>query len=84
MTTNAPSGAQLFGHFVNYALDPIVEADYSDFIWDLNLDKRIYARNQFTATLFFTAHNLFDGSQYVFGDIPNPDRWVEAGIRFKF
>jgi len=36
------------------------------------------------AELFLTAHNLFNGSQYTFGDSKNPGRWIEAGIRFKF
>ena len=78
-------GGELFGHYVwwdNH--DPFANASYDDFIWDLNLRKVVYNRNKTSATLFFTAHNLFTGAQYQFGDSKNPERWVEAGIRFKF
>jgi vitamin B12 transporter len=80
--------AQLLGHYVWWDFDAaskaIGGANYDDFIWDLNLNKRFWF-NQKTATeLFFTAHNLFNGSQYTFGDSKNPERWLEAGIRVSF
>jgi vitamin B12 transporter len=76
--------AQLFGHYVWWDLDPSYGACCDDFIWDLNLNKKIYSREKTSAKLFLTAHNLFNGSQYTFGDIENPERWVEAGIRVGF
>jgi vitamin B12 transporter len=76
--------ALLFGHYVWWDLDGALEAQYDDFIWDLNLNKRIYAEKKTSAELFFTAHNLFNGSQYTFGDSRNPDTWLEAGIRIRF
>ena len=76
--------ALLFGRYVWWDLDSVWQASYDDFIWDLNLNKRIYARAKTSAELFFTAHNLFNGSQYTFGDSKNPDTWLEAGIRVKF
>ena len=76
--------ALLFGHYVWWDLDPVWEASYNDFIWDLDLNKRIYAKEKTAAELFLTAHNLFNGSQYTFGDSKNPGRWIEAGIRVKF
>ena len=80
--------AQLFGHYVWWDFDAaskaIGGANYDDFIWDLNVNKRIYAREKAAAELFLTAHNLFNGSQYTYGDSKNPERWLEAGIRVKF
>ena len=76
--------ALLFGHYVWWDLDPVWEASYNDFIWDLNLNKGIYAKGKTSTELFLTAHNLFDGAQYTFGDSKNPGRWIEAGIRVKF
>jgi vitamin B12 transporter len=80
--------AQLFGHYVWWDFDDISkaqwDADYDDFIWDLNLEKRIFSHNKSAPRLFLTAHNLFNGSQYTFGDIKNPKRWMEAGIRINF
>jgi len=79
---------QLFGHYVWWDFDAISkaqwDADYDDFIWDLNLNKKIFSRNKSAAKLFLTAHNLFNGSQYTFGDMRNPKRWLEAGIRINF
>jgi vitamin B12 transporter len=76
--------AELFGRYVWWDLDRAFEAKYDDFIWDLNLSKQIPIHEEMAAQLFFTAHNLFQGSQYTLGDRKNPGRWVEAGIRFKF
>lgn len=76
--------AQLFGHYIWWDLDPSWEADYDDFVWDLNLNKKIYSNEKAATEVFFTAHNIFDGSQYFFGDNKNPQRWIEGGIRVKF
>ncbi|HUT70342.1 MAG TPA: TonB-dependent receptor [Desulfatiglandales bacterium] len=76
--------ARLCGHYIWWDLDGALEARYDDFIWDLNLIKRIYAEAKTSAELFLTAHNIFKGAQYTFVDSKNPDRWIEAGIRVKF
>lgn len=76
--------AQLFGHYMWWNFDPALGASYDDFIWDLNLNKKICSYKRTTTEIFFTAHNIFNGSQYTLGDIQNPERWVEAGLRFLF
>lgn len=76
--------AQLFGHYVWWDYDAALKASYDDFIWDLNLNKKIRTNAKTTPELFLTAHNIFNGSQYSLGDSKNPDRWVEAGIRVTF
>jgi vitamin B12 transporter len=76
--------AQLFGHYVWWDSDPAWKASYDDFIWDLNLNKRMWSKEEAAAEVFVTGHNIFNGSQYIFGDIKNPGRWVEAGIRVSF
>jgi vitamin B12 transporter len=76
--------AQLFGHYIWWDTDPFSNSSYDDFIWDLNLNKKIYSKKTTSTEIFFTAHNLFNGAQYPVGDNKNPRRWVEAGIRVKF
>ncbi|GAH45443.1 unnamed protein product, partial [marine sediment metagenome] len=80
--------ALLLGHYIWWDFDApskaLWGANYDDFIWDLNLNKGIYAKEKIKTELFLTAHNLFDGAQYTFGDSKNPGRWIEAGIRVKF
>lgn len=76
--------AELFGHYVWWDLDPAFGASYDDFIWDLNLNKKVGSYENTCFDIFFTAHNIFDGAQYTNGYIKNPDRWVEAGLRVKF
>ena len=66
------------------ALDAAFGASYDDFIWDLNLNKKVWSNQRNVLELFGTAHNLFDGSQYTNGDDRNPGRWVEAGLRVRF
>ncbi len=80
--------AHLFGHYIYWDFDALSkaawEADYDDFIWDLNLNKKMWSKEEVAAELFITGHNIFNGSQYTFGDSKNPERWVEAGIRVSF
>jgi vitamin B12 transporter len=76
--------AQLSGRYVWWNLDPTLRASYDDFIWDFNLSKKIYSQGKSAVEVFFSAHNIFNGSQYTFGDIINPGRWVEAGTRISF
>jgi vitamin B12 transporter len=76
--------AQLFGHYIWWDLDAAYQADYGDWIWDLNLSRKMLATEQFTAKLFLTAHNLLNGNQYSSVDTKNPRRWIEAGIKITF
>ncbi len=76
--------AELFGRFVWWNVDPRYHASYDDFIWELNINKRIFSGKTMNTEIFLTAHNLFGGEQFSDGDFRNPDTWVEAGIRFKF
>jgi vitamin B12 transporter len=76
--------AQLFGHYIWWNVDAALQGKYDDFIWDLHLNKKIYATEKTVAEIFLTAHNIFNGSQYLSGDYKNPRRWIEAGLTFKF
>jgi vitamin B12 transporter len=76
--------AELFGHYVWWNVDEYYMAEFDDFIWDLNLNKRIWSKEKAATELFLTAHNIFNGSQYAYGDSKNPETWIEAGLRFKF
>jgi vitamin B12 transporter len=76
--------AELFGHYVWWNLDSSYMAKYDDFLWDLNLTKKIFVQQKTSTEVFLTAHNLFNGDQYTLGDSKNPRRWIEAGIRIKF
>jgi vitamin B12 transporter len=76
--------AQLFGHYVWWDFDPAWKGSYDAFIWDFNASKKAWSRVTTAVELFFTAHNLFNSSQYLIGGIENPGRWVEAGTRISF
>ena len=76
--------AELFGHYVWWNLYSAANAKYDNFLWDLNLTKKIFLQERTSPELFLTAHNLFNGAQYTYGESKNPRRWVEAGIRIKF
>ncbi len=75
---------QLFGHYVWWNADGALNGQYNAFIWDLNVRKKICSTEMTDTELFLTAHNLFNGSQYASGEMKNPRRWVDAGLRFKF
>jgi len=76
--------ALLKGHYIWWNADPSFNGEYSSFIWDLNLIKKVYTTDRKTVELFLTAHNIFNGSQYVIDLFKNPRRWIEAGARLKF
>lgn len=76
--------AQLFGHYVWLDEPAEVEAKYSAFVWDLNVQKNVYQSDHIKADLFLTAHNMFNGSQYTSSLNKNPRRWIEGGLRVTF
>ncbi|MDY7031240.1 MAG: TonB-dependent receptor [Thermodesulfobacteriota bacterium] len=76
--------AELYGHFIWWDLDESLNAEYDDFIWDFNLNKRVYNTEMTKTELFFTIHNIFNGLQYLYEENKNPERWMELGIRFHF
>ena len=76
--------AQLFGHYIWWDLDGAFQADYGNWIWDLNLARKILDTRQFAAKVFLTAHNLLNGDQYTYVENKNPKRWIEAGINITF
>ncbi len=76
--------ALLKGRYVDWNASPLFQGKYDALTWDINLSKEITLTEAVTAELFFTAHNLFNGSQYHFAVYQNPRRWFEGGIRFTF
>ncbi len=76
--------ARLFGHYAWWNLLKDFEANYNDFIWDLNINKKICCKKNTGAEIFFAVHNIFDGLHSTQPDDKNPGRWIEAGVRFSF
>ena len=76
--------AQLAGTYVWWNLPASAGAKYDDFIWDLALTKKFHTSGTTTVDVFFSVHNLFNGSQYTLNIYPNPGRWAEGGVRFSF
>ena len=50
----------------------------------LQPQKKNQASNRGDLTVFFTARNIFNGSQYMIDSWKNPGRWVEGGITYRF
>jgi len=75
---------QLFSDFVDYNYDENRDPQKYNPIWDLNIIKTFAIRKRYNTELYFTGHNLFNGSQYSDGYNVNPDRWFEIGARYKF
>ncbi len=78
--------ADLRGHYIWWnadSQDPLPQAKYNGFVWDLSVTGRVYNGNTLSASLFLTAHNIFDVSEDSSSIYPTPRRWVEAGTRFE-
>ena len=74
--------ALLKGHYIWWI--NAFNGDYNSFVFDLNVIKSIYKKEDQTLEAFLTAHNIFNASQYAVGDYKNPKRWIEGGLRYKF
>ncbi len=80
--------AQLTGRYIWWDLAPTMPAypnpAYDTFIWDLTATKKFQTSGKTTLESFLTVHNIFGGNYYTLSFYPNPGRWVEGGLRFKF
>jgi vitamin B12 transporter len=76
--------AQVSGRLRFFDNDESIGGKYDDFIWDFNVSKAITIYHGLRPQLFFTAHNLFNGSQYQDFGNRNPGRWLEGGVRLHF
>ncbi len=76
--------ALLQGHYIWWNMDDSNNAKYNAVIWDLNMIKKLRTEGKSTWDIFFTAHNLFNGSQYWQEFYKNARRWIEAGVRLNF
>lgn len=76
--------AMLKGHYIWWNNGPGSNGKYTAMIWDLNVGKNIYGKDDRNVELFLTAHNLFNGSQYALEFFKDARRWVEGGIRVTF
>lgn len=81
---NRSFSALLQGHYIWFNEDSRLNPKYSSFIFDLNLVKKVYLQKGRTVSVFATAHNIFNGSQYWADIYKNASRWFEAGLRYKF
>jgi vitamin B12 transporter len=76
--------ALLIGHYVWWDTPSEFQSKYNAFVWDISLMKKIDLSQKVKGEIFFTAHNIFNGAQYIVGDTKNPRRWIEGGVRVRF
>ena len=53
-------------------------------IWDLHLTQKLLPGKESSPELFFSAHNIFNGAQYLVDFRANAPRWFEGGARWRF
>lgn len=76
--------ALLLGRHINWNATAEDMSSYHSILLDLNVIKRVYQHKDASLEGFVAAHNLLNSSQYLMAFYPNPERWFEAGLRFKF
>ena len=74
----------LTGRHIFWNMGPSNDGHYGGLIWDLHLGATLLKREENSLELFFSGHNLFNGSQTQQGMIPTPGRWFEGGMRIRF
>lgn len=83
---NAPLGllAIVNGNYAWWNAEDFHLAQYNPIIWNLHLTQKLLPGNELSPEIFFTGHNLFNGSQYWDNWYMNTRRWIEGGVRFRF
>lgn len=78
--------ATLKGRYLHWHGEPDGLGKYTAMIWDLHIAKKVFSFTDERQAIeaFFSAHNLFNGSQYPAFPFRNPQRWFEGGVRFYF
>jgi len=74
----------LTGRHIYWNTDPSYNASYGGLIWDLHLGAILYKHEHNSLELFFSGHNLFNGNQNNWDQIPSPPRWYEGGLKVRF
>jgi vitamin B12 transporter len=74
----------LRGHYIWWNAEAALNGRYKAMIWDLHLSRRFLEKGDTALEAFFTTHNLFNGAQYLDSVFPNPRRWFEGGVRWRF
>ncbi len=76
--------ALLQGRHINWNATPEDMSQYHSILLDLNITKKIYQHKDSSLEVFVNVHNLLNTAQYLMALYPNPERWYEGGIRYKF
>jgi len=74
----------LTGSHINWNSPTDFNGKYGGLIWDLHLGATLLKRENSSLELFFSGHNLFNGSQYIRDVFQNAGRWFEGGMRVRF
>lgn len=84
----AGTTATLFGNYVWWNQSSESQLDgppyYKPVIWDLHINQKLLPKSELSPEIFFSGHNLFNGSQYNSSLYRNARRWLEGGVRFRF
>jgi vitamin B12 transporter len=80
--------AMLRGHYIwwNSTQEVSPGSEYNAWVVDVNLIKNLLKQkqNRRPVDIFLVGHNIFNGTQRLTVETPNPTRWIEGGIRVKF
>ncbi len=76
--------ALLQGRHINWNARDAEQSKYHSMLIDMNVAKKLFERKDVALEAFATAHNLLNTAQYLMYIYSNPERWYEAGLRYKF
>ena len=76
--------ALLTGHYIWWNSSEFMGGKYNSFVFDMSAAKSIFKQGSRSLEIFFAGHNIFNATQRRDSLFPNPQRWIEGGIRYKF
>jgi vitamin B12 transporter len=74
----------LTGRHIFWNGEEFKNGSYNGMLWDLHLNATPFSGDFTRMELFFSLHNIFNGSQYLDEIYRNNGRWAEGGVRFRF
>jgi vitamin B12 transporter len=74
----------LNGRHIYWNSPPEYNGKYGGLIWDLHLGATLLKQENSSLELFFSGHNLFNGTYYYRDIFPTTGRWFEGGVRVSF
>ncbi|TAN41556.1 MAG: TonB-dependent receptor [Nitrospirae bacterium] len=76
--------AVIRGHYIWWEGEAATGGQYNDTIFDFMVHKTMYKHKASKIEAYGSVNNILNGRQFAMALYPNPNRWVEFGMKYSF